>query len=82
MSFFPAGKRGCDNVVITSLLTLSQHCGTVKNESDVSFRRCDNVALAIKTLPQLCYNVATTLSIGFLGHFTTDYPDFFLFTET
>ena len=29
------------------LLTLSQHCGTVENEScaDVGFRRCDNVAL-------------------------------------
>ena len=36
----------------------------------------------IKALPQRYYNVATTLSIGFLGHFTTDYSDFFLFIET
>ena len=36
----------------------------------------------IKTLPQRCCNVATTLSIGFLGHFTTDYSDFFPFIET
>ena len=34
------------------------------------------------TLSSCCYNVATTLSIGFLGHFTTDYSDFFLFIET
>ena len=35
------------NVVKTSLLTLPQRFGTVENEScaDVSFRRCDNVAL-------------------------------------
>ena len=36
----------------------------------------------IKTLPQGCCNVATTLSIGFLVHFTTDYSDFFPFIET
>ena len=36
----------------------------------------------IKTLPQHYYNVATTLSIGFLGHFTTDYSDSFPFIET
>ena len=36
----------------------------------------------IKTLPQGCCNVATTLSIGFPGHFTTDYSDFFPFIET
>ena len=50
-------QRSCDNVDTTSLLTLSQRCGTVKNESctDVSFRRCDNVAL------QRCQDVATTL---------------------
>ena len=35
----------------------------------------------VKTLPQHCYNVATTSSIGFLGHFTTDYSDFFPFIE-
>ena len=40
-------QRRFDNVVTTSLLTLSQRCDTVKNEScaDVGFRRCDNVAL-------------------------------------
>ena len=32
--------------------------------------------------PQCCYNVAATLCIGFLGHFTTDYSDFFPFIET
>ena len=50
-------QRRCDNVVTTSLLTLSQRCGTVENESctDVSFRCCDNVAL------QRCQDVASTL---------------------
>ena len=36
--------------------------------------RCQDI---VKTLPQRCCNVATTLSIGFLGHFITDYSDFF-----
>ena len=36
---------------------------------------------AVKTLPQRCYNVATKLSIGFLGHFTMDYSDLFPFIE-
>ena len=47
----------CDNVVTTSLLTLWQCFGLVKNEScaDVSFRRCDNVAL------RRYQDVATTL---------------------
>ena len=47
----------CDNVVTTSLLTLSQRCDTVENEScaDVGFRRCDNVAL------RRYQDVATTL---------------------
>ena len=35
-----------------------------------------------KTLPQSSYNVAATLNIGLLGHFTTDYSDFFPFIET
>ena len=50
-------ERRCDNVVTTSLLTLSQLCGTVENESctDVSFRRCGYVAL------QRCQDVASTL---------------------
>ena len=67
-------QRRCDNVVTTSLLTLSQRCGSVENES------CTNVGPT--TLPQRCYNVDTTLSIGFLGHFTTDYFDLFPFIET
>ena len=36
----------------------------------------------IKTLPQRCCNIVTTFSIGFLGHFTTDYSNFFPFIET
>ena len=36
----------------------------------------------IKTLPKRCCNIATTLSIGFLGHFNTNYSDFFPFIET
>ena len=34
-----------------------------------------------RTLPQRCYNVNTTLSMGLLDHFTTDYSDFFPFIE-
>ena len=34
------------------------------------------------TLPRCCYNVATTWSIGFLSHFTTEDSDFFPFIET
>ena len=62
-------QRRCDNVT-TSLLMLSQRCSTVENQScaDVSFRRCQDVA-------------TTFSSIEFLGHFTTDYPDFFSFIE-
>ena len=50
-------QRRCHNVVTTSLLTLSQRCGKVENESctDVSFRRSDNVAL------QRFQDVASTL---------------------
>ena len=48
--------------------------------SDVVTTSLSNV---VKTLPQRCYNVTTTLSIGLvLGHFTMDYSDFFPFTET
>ena len=45
--FTQLAQRRCDNVVTTSLLTLSQRCGTVENEScaDVGFQRCDNFAL-------------------------------------
>ena len=71
-------QRRCDNVVATSLLTLSQRFDTVENEScaDVGFRRCDNVAL------RRYQDVATTFSTGFLGHFNRDYSDFFPFIET
>ena len=30
----------------------------------------------VQTLSQRCFNVATTLSIGFLGHFISDNSDF------
>ena len=68
-------QRRCDNVLTTSL---SQRCGTVENDScaDVGFRRCDNVAL------RRYQDIATTLSIGFLGYFTTDYSGSFPFIET
>ena len=46
--------------------------------SNVVTTSLSNVA---KTLPQRCYYVATTLSIGLLGHSTTDYSDFFPFIE-
>ena len=46
----------CGNVVTTSLLTLSQRCGTVENEScfNVSFQRRDNVVV------RRCQDVAKT----------------------
>ena len=61
--------------------------------SQLAQRRCDNVDTTSLltwwhgekwelTLPQHCCNFATTLSIGFLGHFTTDYSGFFPFIET
>ena len=57
-------QRRCDNVVTTSLLTLSQPCDTVENEScaDVGFQLCDNVALrryqdVAKTLLQRRHNI-------------------------
>ena len=31
----------------------------------------------VKAFPQRCYNADTTLRTGFLGHFTTNYSDFF-----
>ena len=50
-------QRRFDNVETTLLLTLSERCGTVENESctDVSSRRCYKVAL------QRCQDVASTL---------------------
>ena len=56
--FSPAqlAQQCCHNVVTTSLLTLSQRCGTFENESctDVSFWRCNSFAL------RRCQDVATT----------------------
>ena len=68
------------DVVTTLLLTLSR-CGTVENEL---YRRQFPTLWQRRspTLSRGCYNVATTLSIGLLGHFTTDYSDFFSFIET
>ena len=52
--------------------TLSQRCGTVENEScaDVSFRRCDNVALqrfqdVVTTLLQRRHNIKHWVSRPF-----------------
>ena len=43
--------------------------------SNVETKSLSNV---VETLPQHCYNVATTLiSIEFVGHFITDYSDLF-----
>ena len=51
------GQRRCHNVIITSWLTLSQRCGTVKNEScsNVGLQRCDNIVVWCSQ------DVATTL---------------------
>ena len=80
-------QRRCDNVVTTS----SQrrwHCHNVVTRSkmrvvptSVSDVVTTSLSDVIKTLPQRCCNVATTFSIGFLGHFTTDYSDFYPFIE-
>ena len=78
-------QRRCDNVVTTSLLTLHNVSARSKmrfvptSVSDVVTMSLSDV---VKTWQQRCYNVATTLSIGFLGHFTTDYSDLFPFIET
>ena len=75
----------CENVVTTSLLALSQRCDTVEKESvptSVSDVVTTSLCDVIKTLQQRCCNVTTTFSIGFLGHFTTDYFDLFPFIET
>ena len=64
----------CHNVVARSKMRV-----VPTSVSDVVTTSLSNV---VKTLPQRCYNVATTLSIGLLGHFTTDYSDFFPFIET
>ena len=64
----------CHNVVTRSQIRVAP-----TSVSDVVTTSLSDV---IKTLPQRCCNVATTFSIGFLGHFTTDYSDFFPFIET
>ena len=65
-------QRRCDNVVTTSLLTLSQRCGTVKNVScvDVGSRRCDNIPLrhyqdVATTLQQRHHNIKHWISRPF-----------------
>ena len=86
-------SSSCDDPAGTA--TLWQRCHVVVNVvtlwhgrkwvvptsvSDVVTTSLSNV---VKTLPQRCYNVATTLSTGLvLGHFTMDYSDFCPFTET
>ena len=68
-------QRRCDNVVARSKIRV-----VPTSVSDVVTTSLSNV---VKTLPQRCYNVAITLSIGLvLGHFTMDYSDFCPFTET
>ena len=67
-------QRRCHNVMVRSKMRVVQ-----TSVSDVVTTSLSDV---IKTLPQRCCNVATTFSIGFLGHFTTDYSDFFPFIET
>ena len=51
-------QRRCDNVVTTSLLTLSQRCGTVENES------CADVDVAT-TLLQRRHNIKHWISRPF-----------------
>ena len=81
----PAGtatlSQRCHNVVVDVVTTLWHGRKWVVPTSvyDVVTTSLSDV---IKTLPQRCCNVATTFSIGFLGHFTTDYSDFFPFIET
>ena len=65
-------QRRCDNIVTTSLLMLSQRCGTIENEScaDVGFGRCDNVALrryqdVAATLLQRRWNIEHWISSPF-----------------
>ena len=55
--FTQLAQRRCGNIVTTSLLTLSQRCGTVENESCavVGFRHFDNATL------RRYQDVATTL---------------------
>ena len=54
-------QRRCHNVVARSKIRV-----VPTSLSDVVTTSLSDVA---KTLPKRCYNVATTLSIGYLGHF-------------
>ena len=67
-------QRRCHNVVARSKMRVVQ-----TSASDVVTTSLSDV---IKTLPQCCCNVVTTLSNRFLGHFSTDYSDFFPFIGT
>ena len=68
-------QRRCDNVVVAR----SKMRVVPTSVSDVVTTSLSDV---VKTLPQRYCNVATTLNIGLLGHFTTDYSNFFSFIET
>ena len=67
-------QRRCDNVVAWSKMRVVP--------TSVSGFVTTLLSNVVKKLPQRCYNIATTLLIGLLGHFTTDYSDFFPFVET
>ena len=69
-------RRGwrCQNVVAQSKIRV-----VAMSVSDVV---TTSLSKYVKTLPQRCYNVATTLSIWFLRHFITDNSDFFATIET
>ena len=79
-------RRRCHNVVTTS----QRRCWRCHNVARskmrfvptlVSYVVTKSLSDVVKKLPQLCCNLTTTLSIGFLGHFTTDYFDFFPFIK-
>ena len=67
-------QRRCDNVVALSKMRVVR-----TSVSDVVTMSLSDV---IMTLPQRCYNLTTTLTIGFLDHFTTEHSAFFLFIKT
>ena len=67
-------QRRCHNVMVRSKMRVVQ-----TSVSDVVTTSLSDV---IKTLPQHCCNIGTTLSNAFLGHFSTEYSDFFPFIET
>ena len=67
-------QRRCHNFVARSKIRV-----VPTSVSDVVTTSLSDV---IKTLPQRCCDVTTTLINGFLGHFATDYSDFFTFIES